>query len=55
VSEKKDKANGVDQMRDEIWKVIDRYSKESDVTGYQTIGLLEAIKADLLDQLPKTP
>ena len=45
------------QLHDEIDKLIHRYSKESDVTTYQVIGMLEVIKHDLLHEnsgpLPK--
>ena len=40
-----------DQIRAEIHAVIDRYSKESDVTTYQVIGALEVVKMDLMEEL----
>lgn len=39
------------QMRVEIHKIISRYGEESDVSVYTTIGVLEVVKANLLDHL----
>lgn len=39
------------QLHDEIEKLIHRYSKESDVTMYQVLGMLEIIKSDLIKEL----
>jgi hypothetical protein len=41
------------QLYHEVWNLIERYSKESDLTVYEAIGALEAVKADMLSQLPK--
>lgn len=40
-----------DQMRKEIHAVIYRYGQESDVTVYQSIGVLEIVKIDLVEML----
>lgn len=42
-----------DQLRRELHQVISRYGQESDVTFYQTIGVLEIVKLDLVDMLEK--
>ena len=39
------------QLHDEIETLIHRYSKDSDVTAYQIIGMLEVIKSDLIKEL----
>lgn len=41
------------QMREEIWAVIHRYGAESEVSLYTTLGVLEIVKADLIDELEK--
>jgi hypothetical protein len=42
-----------DQLRREIHSVITRYSQESDVSTWEVIGALEAVKMDLWDGLEK--
>lgn len=39
------------QLRHELMNAVLRYGRESDVTVYQAIGALEAVKADLIDML----
>lgn len=41
------------QLRDEIHSAITRYGKESNVTVYQALGVLEIVKIDLVDLLTK--
>lgn len=41
------------QLRVEIRNLIRRYGRESDVTVYQAIGILEIVKLDLVDMLEK--
>jgi len=41
------------QLRRELHDVIRRYGQESDVTFYQSIGVLEIVKIDLVDMLEK--
>lgn len=41
------------QVRQEIHAVIKRYGKESDLHAYQLIGILEVVKADILELLAK--
>lgn len=43
-----------DQLRKEIHNVISRYGQESDVTVYQTIGVLEVVKLDLIEMLERS-
>lgn len=43
-----------DQLRKEIWAVIRRYGKESDVSIYTVLGTLEVVKADLIEGLTET-
>ncbi len=42
-----------DQLRHEIWNCIRRSGMESDVTAYQALGVLEIIKADIIESLEK--
>lgn len=40
------------QLRREIWNLcVNRYGQESEITVWETIGVLEVVKADLLDAL----
>lgn len=40
------------QLRMEIWNLcVNRYGQESDITVWETIGVLEVVKADLMDAL----
>lgn len=39
------------QFRMEIHAVIRRYSEESDLTVYQTLGALEVVKHDLINMM----
>ena len=40
------------QLRQEIWNLcVNRYGQESDITVWETIGVLEVVKADLMDAL----
>lgn len=43
------------KMKNEIVAVIDRYSQESDVTVYETIGALEVVKDQMLEALANMP
>lgn len=49
------KEDAATQMTNEIVAVIDRYSSESDVTVYETIGALEVVKMELLEALANMP
>lgn len=40
-----------EQLREEINKAITRYGEESDVTVAETLGVLELVKAELIDRL----
>ena len=41
------------QLKNEVMNMVMRYGKESDVSVYESIGALEAVKADLLEMLVK--
>ncbi len=40
-----------EQLRDEIRAVISRYGEESDVTVAETLGVLELMKAEVIERL----
>lgn len=42
-----------EQLRREIHNVITRYSKEGNISVYQTIGILEIVKVELIQELEK--
>lgn len=42
-----------DQLRAQIHATIGRYAEESDITTYQVVGVLEAVKFDLMEALEK--
>lgn len=39
------------QLRETLFKDIVRYAKESDMTAFQAIGVLESLKYDLLNAM----
>ena len=39
------------QLRETLFKDIVRYAKESDMTAFQAIGVLESLKFDLLNAM----
>lgn len=43
----------INQLRNELYKVLDRYAQEADMSMLMIIGLLDSIKADHLDALKK--
>lgn len=43
--------NTGDFIRNELWAVLHRAAKESDITYYQCLGALEMVKQDLIDEL----
>lgn len=43
--------DGQNQLREEMYNMIIRYGKESDITVYQAIGVLEVLKFDLIEML----
>lgn len=48
-----DCVDGSNQIRKELHAVIKRYMDESDVTVYQMLGTLDAVKMDLWDMLER--
>jgi hypothetical protein len=42
------------QLREEIHKLILRAGKESDITVYQALGVLEIVKFDLIELLERS-
>ena len=42
-----------EQLRHELRRTIDRYAAESDITICEVLGILELIKAELIDRLKK--
>lgn len=42
-----------DQLRKEILAMVMRYGQESEITVYQTMGVLEMIKLDLIQTLER--
>lgn len=55
MSEESQAVKASNQLRLEIDNVIDRYSDEADLTAYQVIGILEVIKADIIERCPLFP
>ena len=50
-SNQPEEVTGCNQLRKDLFKLIDRYEAEYDFTAYQIIGMLEDIKSDFLDRL----
>lgn len=46
-----DHETGGQQLYHEVKRIISRLGKESELTIYEAVGALEAVKADLLDEL----
>lgn len=42
--------NAVNQLQNELQSVLNRYAAESDLTIAETLGVLELVKAQLLDE-----
>lgn len=45
--------DGTSQLYVELCRTIQRYGRESDVTVYQMIGILERIKLDFLNEMDR--
>jgi len=43
--------NAGNQLRQTLYKDIVRYAQESDLTGFQVIGVLESLKFDILNAM----
>lgn len=43
--------DGTQQLYVELCRTIQRYGRESDVTVYQMIGILERLKLDFLNEM----
>lgn len=46
-------ADATSQMRVKILQIVDYYGKESNVSVYETIAVLEIIKVELIEELTK--
>lgn len=45
--------SAAEQLYQELHRVVSRYGKESDVTVFETVGALEAVKLDMMDELKR--
>jgi hypothetical protein len=46
--------NHTEQLRNELRSVMDRWSKESDLTYCELLGVIELLKAEVLDHIRNT-
>lgn len=53
MSEQSHHSDGTHQLYVELCRTIQRYGRESDITVYQMIGILERIKLDFLNEMER--